>query len=85
MSDGSADGLQTHGTPTVNVSAVIGKQSLLSYPWSSLPEFLTEKSDLIFRDPVLEHFQTAEHYKKFVFDNIDYGRELEGIKHLVLE
>jgi len=67
------------------VSAVIGKQSLLSYPWSSLPEFLTEKSDLIFRDPVLEHFQTAEHYKKFVFDNIDYGRELEGIKHLVLE
>ena len=67
------------------VSVVVEKQNLLSYPWSSFPEFLTEQSDLIFRGPVLEHFQTADHYKKFVFDNIDYGRKLEEIKHLVLE
>ena len=67
------------------VSAIVDEQSLLSYSWSSFPEFLAEQSDLILRDSVLEHFQTAEYYKKFVFDNIDYGKKLEEIKHLILE
>lgn len=34
---------------------------------------------------ILNHFKTEGSYKKFVFDNIDYQRSLQKIKHQMLE
>ncbi len=67
------------------VSAVINEQSLFSYEWSSLPDFLTGKSDLVQIEHILEQFKTLEDYKRFILDNVDYGKKLEEIKHLIIE
>ena len=68
------------------VSAVVKESDLISYRWSSLPDYLEEKnSSLIYSDAVLEQFSSREEYKKFVINYIDYGKELEKIKHLILE
>ncbi len=67
------------------VSFVVKDDDFLSYPWSSLEEYLRGKSNLVFLDPVLSHFSSPEDYKTFVLDQADYGKKLEQIKHLLLE
>lgn len=58
---------------------------LLSYPYSSFREYLGEVSGFCDKDMVLSQFKDEKRYKKFVFDQADYQRELERIKHLILE
>lgn len=67
------------------VSLVIREKDFLYYPWSSLPDFLKGSSDLVWIDPVLGQFSSPDVYKKFVLDQIDYGKQLEMIKHLTLD
>lgn len=59
---------------------------LESYPWSSLPEYLgkTER-EICNKEIILSNFKTIEDYQQFVFDQADYQRNLEKIKHLLLE
>lgn len=59
-------------------------KDLLSYPHSSLLDYLGEPSGFCDKDMVLSQFKDRESYKKFVFDQADYQRELERIKHLTL-
>lgn len=66
-------------------TAVIRESELFSYPWSSLPDFIKGESSLVFMEPVLAHFSSSEDYEKFVSDQIDYAKQLERIKHLLLE
>lgn len=66
------------------VSYVINLGGLLDYPWSSLGEFIGE-AHIVDPQPVLGQFPSGEVYKQFVFDQVDYGRELENIKHLTME
>lgn len=60
---------------------------LQEYIWSSLPECLSMNVNKKICDKsiILAHFKGYKDYKRFVFDQADYQRELEGIKHLVLE
>lgn len=67
------------------VSNVIREKDLLSYPWSSLPDFLNGKSSLVQLEHILQHFKNPVDYKQFVLDHTDYARRLEEIKHLTLE
>lgn len=67
------------------VSNVIKEDDLLSYPWSSFSDYVGNVSPQISTVPVLVHFKNPQEYKKFVFDQIDYGKELEKIKHLSLD
>ncbi|MBI2614006.1 MAG: transposase [Candidatus Levybacteria bacterium] len=68
------------------VSNVIREEDLLAYPWSSLPDYLgSGVSAQIFTDPVLSHFKSPQEYRRFIFDQIGYGKELERIKHLVVD
>lgn len=61
-------------------------EKLESYPWSSLEEYLhPQENKLSFPKEILSFFENPQKYKKFVFDQADYQRELEKIKHLVLE
>lgn len=61
-------------------------RELESYPYSSFPEYI-KKGDIDFcnKEVILDQFPGPASYKKFVFDQADYQRELEKIKHLALE
>lgn len=61
-------------------------KELEDYPYSSFPEYIGKsKNKLCDKDVVLDQFDNSESYKKFVFDQADYQRKLEIIKHLLLE
>lgn len=66
-------------------SFVIKDVDLFSYPWSSLPDYLRERSSLLNMEPVLENFSTKSNYENFVLDRIDYAKKLEQVQHLILE
>lgn len=66
-------------------SFVVNETHLLSYPWSSLGDFLTGESRLVELRAILNHFPSPSAYKKFVLDQIAYAQELERIRHLTLE
>lgn len=69
-------------------SAVIDSfEKLEKYPWSSFREYLqyNQGRKISFPEEVLNLFQNPQEYRKFIFDQADYQRELEKIKHLTLE
>lgn len=73
-----------HLNPTS--SYLVKIKNLASYPWSSLPEYLGEKgAKFLSPDLVLELAGGENRYREFVFDQAEYQRELEKIKHLALE
>lgn len=60
--------------------------SLEDYQWSSFPEYLgIADKEICEKKIVLDHFKSTQDYKQFVFDQADYQRKLEKIKHLILE
>lgn len=67
------------------VTFLVKEKDFLSYPWSSLPDYLRGESTLVEIEPVLSHFASPRAYQKFVLDQADYAKELEEIKHLVIE
>ena len=65
---------------------VVEEGLLDTYPWSSLPEYLNDSKDGICdRKEILGFFSSVKDYRKFVHDQVDYGRRLELVKHLILE
>ena len=61
-------------------------QELEEYPYSSFPEYIGKSQiNLCNKDIVLSYFKTPLSYKRFVFDNANYQRELSKIRHLLLE
>jgi len=67
------------------VSFLIKEADLENYPYSSLSEYLNKKDGFCNKKPILDYFSSIEKMKTFVYDQIDYGRKLEEIKHLTLE
>lgn len=67
------------------VSFVIEEKELFNYPWSSLPNFVKGRSSLVFTDPILEHFSSPKKYREFILDQVEYGKKLDEIKHLIIE
>jgi len=61
-------------------------EQLKKYQFSSLPEYLG-KAPVNFcnKEVILGQFKNSKQYQKFIFDQATYQRELEKIKHLVLE
>lgn len=70
-------------------SYLIKEDSIGSYPWSSFKDYIqvdkVSERSLVEPSLVLGQFKSPEEYKKFVLDQIDYQRELDKIKHLILE
>lgn len=59
---------------------------LMNYPWSSFIEYVGKsKTNICSKEIILSNFADVEKYKEFIFDQADYQRELESIKHLLLE
>lgn len=67
-------------------SAIIEIGSLARYPWTSFPDYISGSSNgIVDTSIVLSYFKLREIYKQFVFDNADYQRELDKVKHLLIE
>ena len=61
---------------------------LKHYPWSSLPCYLSSQPDyyqLCQNDVIMTYFKDGNEYEKFLANRADYQRNLEYIKHLLLE
>lgn len=60
---------------------------LENYQWVSFSDHVGKSSRFSFVSTqyIMEHFKSGLNYKKFVFDQADYQRELGRIKHLILE
>ncbi len=67
-------------------SFLIESEGLESYRWSSYLEYLDiSQSKIADKKIVLDMFASKEKYRQFVMDQVDYVRELEQVKHLLLE
>lgn len=61
-------------------------KQLENYPYSSFPEYLGKtKANFCHKKLILNNFKTIKTYQEFVFNQADYQRRLEEIKHLILE
>ncbi len=64
------------------VSYVVKEQDFISYPWSSLSEYIKNEANLSSPQSILRNFSNDQRYLDFVLDQANYGKELEKIKHL---
>lgn len=68
------------------VSAVVRENDFYTYSWSSLLSYIDKKIPTFVNSmPILENFRNSQKYLEFVNDQIDYGKHLEEIKHLIFK
>jgi len=61
-------------------------EQIKKYPYSSLPEYLDEsKTNFYEKDVILNKFRHNLSYWEFLANQANYQRDLEKIKHLLLE
>jgi putative transposase len=61
-------------------------KNLETYSWSSYPEYLgPTQINICAKGVILNQFESPEAYKQFVQDQEDYGKQLEMIKHQLLD
>lgn len=58
---------------------------LEEYQWSSFPGYIKGSSEFVDLDLILPFFSSTKEYGQFVFDQLDYQRELKAIDHLLIE
>lgn len=62
------------------------KEELEAYPWSSFLDFLEKNDEVIEINSILDLIsQNIKEYKKFIFDQASYQRELKDIGYLLIE
>jgi hypothetical protein len=67
-------------------SSIITTEQLPYYQWSSYPEYLLfSKDNIAQRDLIMGIIGSVKKYQKFVTDQVDYGKTLEAVKHLIIE
>lgn len=69
-------------------SFIIKIEHLINYPWSSFKDYINHMDNnlsMVNNSQILSYFKTKGKYKEFVFDQADYQRKLNEIKHLSLE
>lgn len=64
-------------------SHLIKKEEITTYPYTSLPEYLSGQYKIAKPSQVLDI--NPSRYERFVLDQSDYQQRLESLKHLALE
>lgn len=70
------------------VSSIIKDDQLLDYRWSSYPDYISLSKDNTLnldKGTILSFFKTPRQYEEFTLNQVDYGKQLEKIKHLALD
>lgn len=60
-------------------------KNLREYRWSSYLEFLKAEGGICSKEIVLEQFKSKKEYEQFVMDQINYARDLDFIKHQLID
>lgn len=60
-------------------------KDLDNFEWSSYQEYVNKSTGMCNKEEVMGFFKSPQEYKQFVLNQADYGRELETIKHKLLE
>lgn len=61
-------------------------KDLEMYRWSSYLEFVgKDNRDICSKEAILNQFNSIEEYKQFILNQESYGKELERIKHQLLD
>ncbi len=60
-------------------------KDLVNYPYSSFFEYVNLETNRCQKEIILNKFKSKKSYRDFVFDRADYQKELEFIKHLILD
>lgn len=61
-------------------------EELSDYPWSSFPEYLGMSNwSIVDKEFILDFFPSIQSFIDFTRDQIDYQRQLDKLKHLLLE
>lgn len=69
-----------------STSNLIKIDQLENYKWSSFPEYLGSNNFCFCeKDIILNNYKDRNAYRKFVFDNAEYQKDLRRIEHLNLE
>lgn len=56
------------------------------YPYNSFCSYSGKKDyEFINKDVIFSEFRSKDSYRKFVFDQVDYQRKLDRIKHFLLD
>ena len=66
-------------------SYLIKVNQLVNYPWSSFKDYQKDTNSFVNTSLVLNSFKSFKKYEEFVFDQADYQKTLDEIKHLVVE
>lgn len=67
-------------------SSIIPKEELENYQWSSYPEYLSRSlAEIAQKEFILSMFKSIKDYQEFVNNHIDYAKQLDAIKHLILD
>lgn len=61
-------------------------EQLENYPWTSYPIYIGKsQSDLVDKEEVLGLFSSINKFVQFTKDQVDYQRQLDKIKHLIID
>lgn len=77
-----------HVSRYIHLNPVVSNlvSNIRGYKWSSYLNYIdNNKDELCELDLVKAYFKSGDEYENFVLDNIGYGKELEKIKHQIIE
>ncbi len=77
-----------HLSRYIHLNPLIGHTTtdLQTYRWSSYQDYIgIVKDNICSKEIILEQFKSKKDYKQFILDQIGYARELDLIKHQLLD
>lgn len=77
-----------HVSRYIHLNPLVGYliKDLEDYRWSSFNEYMGKNTmKLCDKEIILNQFKSAKEYKQFILDQEDYGKQLEYIKHLLID
>ncbi len=64
---------------------IVEAADLDTYQWSSFKDYISDIPSNTNVEMILSRFKSRQGYRKFVLDQVEYQRELDKVKHLILE
>lgn len=83
--EGDEANLQVHRYIQINAVVAGLVRQVGEYKWSSEGEYLQGMTGICDTDRVLGQFGSRKEYREFLQDEVDYKRNMRGIKDLVIE
>lgn len=64
---------------------LIHPKEVTTYPWTSMPNYLSTDPGIIEPEMVLSRFKSKDKYQEFVLDYAQYSRELHKVKYITFD